>query len=255
MSATIRRLFFAAIAAGVLVGIIMTAVYQVTTVPILLEAETYETGQHQFPPARADFASTVIRILPNGTPAVRTWLIHTDGDGDRTKTWAPSDGLERIAYTLIATILLSIGYALILVVGMTLRGGRTDARNGVVWGAGGCIVFTLAPALGLPPEIPGLATADLVDRQIWWIATAVATAIGLWLLVFSEVVILKPAAVAIMVIPHVVGAPTLPEAGASNAPAELAAHFAAASITVGALFWALLGCLSGYFHGKLMPAD
>ena len=38
----IRRLFLAAIAAGVLAGVIISAIHQVTTVPIILQAETYE---------------------------------------------------------------------------------------------------------------------------------------------------------------------------------------------------------------------
>jgi hypothetical protein len=33
-----------------------------------------------------------------------------------------------------------------------------------------------APAIGLPPELPGIEAAALQSRQLWWVATAVATA-------------------------------------------------------------------------------
>jgi adenosylcobinamide kinase/adenosylcobinamide-phosphate guanylyltransferase len=47
------------------------------------------------------------------------------------------------------------------------------------WGLAGFAVFTLAPGLGLPPELPAMPAADLLARQVWWIGTAAATAIGL----------------------------------------------------------------------------
>ena len=52
------------------------------------------------------------------------------------------------------------------------------------WGFAGFAVFTLAPGLGLPPELPAMPAADLGDRQIWWTATVLATAVGLALIAF-----------------------------------------------------------------------
>jgi predicted cobalt transporter CbtA len=47
-----------------------------------------------------------------------------------------------------------------------------------------------------------------------------------------------------------IGAPH-PESYSSTAPAELAGHFAAASLAVTAIFWAVLGYASGAFHERL----
>ena len=54
------------------------------------------------------------------------------------------------------------------------------------WGLAGFAAFTLAPNLGLPPELPAMPAADLLARQAWWIGTVVATAAGLALIVFGR---------------------------------------------------------------------
>jgi predicted cobalt transporter CbtA len=48
-----------------------------------------------------------------------------------------------------------------------------------------------------------------------------------------------------MVLPHVVGAPH-PHEYTSAVPSELSGHFAAASLVVHAVKWALAGCVAGY---------
>ncbi len=252
----IRRLFLSAIAAGVLAGLIISALHQVTTVPIILHAETFEDGAKQ---ARDGEAA---RMIPAGfrlsgsavqekSPAILTSEGESHSDAG---AWAPRDGIERIAYTVMTTILTGVGFALLLVAGMTLRGERVDFRRGVLWGAGGFVAFTLAPTLGLPPEIPGAAAADLAARQLWWIAAAVTALAGLWLLIFIDGAIWKVAGIAVMAAPHLIGAPHPHELSAGGAPAELAAQFAATSIATSAVFWVLLGGFAGHFFGRSEPA-
>jgi len=84
--------------------------------------------------------------------------------------------------------------------------------------------------LGLAPELPGSAAGPLLARQVWWVGTAISTAIALWLFLRNESIIAKVVAVALLALPHLIGAPA-PVAFESKAPAELAAHFAAASLT------------------------
>ena len=259
----IRRLFFAAIAAGVLAGVIISAVHQVTTVPIILHAEEYENaGDKQagldwrLQPASFRLAGGLDGTLagPRAAPPLFR-QVHGTEQEHANEAWAPADGAERILYTAMTTILTAVGFGLLLVAGMALRGDPIDARRGVLWGACGFIAFTLAPVIGLPPEIPGAAAADLVSRQGWWIAAAVTAAAGLWLLVFSEHLALKIIGVVVALIPHLVGAPQPMEYSTGGAPAELAAHFVAASIVVSALFWALLGGFAGHFFGRSATAD
>ena len=121
-----------------------------------------------------------------------------------------------------------------------------DERQAVSWAAAGFVVTGLAPALGLAPELPGMAAADLLARQAWWLATAVATAVALWLLFQSEHMGLKALAVILIVAPHVIGAPHLHDAEPSRVPAELAARFAATSLVVHAALWVLTGLAVGY---------
>jgi cobalt transporter subunit CbtA len=138
---------------------------------------------------------------------------------------------------------------------MIMRGDKIDTRRGLLWGAGGFIAFVLAPSLGLPPELPGMVASDILARQSWWISTAVASIVGLWLLVFSKKMQYKILAVVIALTPHLVGAPH-PEILSSNGvPPELAAQFVTVSIAVGGLFWALIGGFSGYFYERLERSD
>ena len=89
------------------------------------------------------------------------------------EAWAPADGFERFAYTALANVVTAIGFALMLVAVSELAGGIANWRQGVFWGFAGFAVFTLAPGLGLPPELPAMPAADLarppglVDRPPW----------------------------------------------------------------------------------------
>src|SRR3546814_13405119 len=47
----------------------------------------------------------------------------------------------------------------------TLTGRQTGWRQGLLCGLVGFAVFTLAPGLGLRPEIPGTEAAPLADRD------------------------------------------------------------------------------------------
>jgi cobalt transporter subunit CbtA len=196
----IRRLFLSGIAAGVLAGLIISAIHQVTTVPIILHAETFEDSAKQanravtpaLTPAGFRFLGT------SGGAASRAIPVHGGQEEAAGGAWAPEDGIERTVFTAMTTVLAGVGFALLLVAGMTLRGERVDFRRGVLWGAAGFVAFTLAPTLGLPPEIPGAAAADLVARQVWWIAAAATACGGLWLLVFIDGAVWKAVGVALL---------------------------------------------------------
>ena len=84
----------------------------------------------------------------------------------------------------------------------------------------------------------------LLARQVWWLGTAVSTAAALWLFLRNDSIVAKVVAVALLALPHLIGAPE-PVAFESKAPAELAAHFAAASLTIQAALWILSGLAAG----------
>ena len=70
--------------------------------------------------------------------------------------------------------------------------------------------------------------------------TAAATAGGIWLMFQTRKVATIAAGIALIAVPHVIGAPH-PHAFTSPVPAEIAAHFTAASLVVHAVLWTLAG--------------
>lgn len=163
--------------------------------------------------------------------------------------WQPENGTERTFYTALADVSMAVGYGLLLAAVIGLRGQPVDWRVGLLWGVAGYAVFFLAPSLGLPPELPGTAAAPLAARQGWWIATAMSTATALAMLAFGRHWALKLAAVALLVVPHLVGAPQ-PLVHASVAPEYLQSSFVYATALANGVFWLALGGLTGFFHKR-----
>jgi len=232
-----RRIVFTALVAGFLGGLFISVIQEFTTTPIILHAEEFESkgaaGGHQ-----------------HGDAAVRKPLFHLAHDKATARAqdegWAPADGLERTLFTTLAKIIAGVGFSLILVGCIAISGRAVDGRAGVLWGIAGFTVFNLATALGLPPEVPGAMAADLVPRQGWWFLCALATAAGLWALVFRRGAVWIAAGLVLLVLPHAIGAPQPAQIG-GKVPPELAGHFAAASLVTAAIFWTALGWLSGTF--------
>ena len=216
--AVFRRLVFAAFCAGLLSGVFATVAHQIATVPLILQAESYEK------------------------PSVH----------QHSGAWEPENGAERTAYTLLADILTGFGFALLLGAGLTLRGGEVGWRQGLLWGLAGFATFTVAPSLGLPPQLPGSEAAPLLDRQLWWLATAGATGCALALIAFTTRARWTMLAAVLIVLPHLYGAPEPPEQ-ISGAPAALTQHFIIAATVVNFLFWLILGASTGYFYRRLRP--
>ncbi|MEQ8964480.1 MAG: CbtA family protein [Azospirillaceae bacterium] len=247
----IQRIFLAAIAAGVLAGVLISGVQAVTTTPIILQAEAYESAapaDHAAGGAAlpAVFASPQTGLGPNAATPVHEGHAH---DGEAA-AWAPADGIERALFTTLANLLVGTGFALLVVAGFALHGRPVTVATGLHWGAAGFAVFTLAPALGLPPEVPGTLAGDLTARQLWWASAVGCAAIGLGLLAFLRHPAARVAGVVVAALPHVVGAPH-PTAIGGAVPPELAGQFAASSIVVNAVFWALIGWLAAVFWRRL----
>ncbi|WP_072394809.1 CbtA family protein [Hyphomicrobium sp. CS1GBMeth3] len=237
----ITRLLAAALAAGFAAGLVVAVLQHFTTTPLIIAAEAYEgAAAHHHASVRAPTVEMY---------GARLILAHAGNDGAEGEegAWAPADGFERTFYTSTVTVATAVGFAFLLLAALLVSGESIDTRRALAWAAGGFVVTGLAPALGLPPELPGMLAADLIDRQVWWIGTAVATAAGLWLVLRSPGFGLPALGIALLVLPHAIGAPHPAEVEASRVPAELAARFASASLAVHAVLWALTGALVGWF--------
>jgi cobalt transporter subunit CbtA len=219
-----RSIVLSAALAGLLVGMFVTLVQHVATLPLILEAESYEG------------------------PGATTDHVHAP------ESWQPADGLERNLYTALFNVIDWIGFGLLLGGGMVLLRRPAKWREGFLWGLGAFLAFVVAPGLGLPPELPGAPEAPLLARQLWWGATVLATTTGLCLIAFCRSPLAAAAAIALIAVPHLVGAPR-PENMATDVPELLSRQFIVAVTLTALPCWALLGGLTGHLYGKFSRAD
>ncbi|WP_027061375.1 CbtA family protein [Mesorhizobium loti] len=250
-----RNVVFIAAIAGLVAGVVLACMQAFATDPLILQAEVYEKAgaghQHDHAAAPAENAagtSAASSTAPAANtmsmaPAAATAPEHED------EGWEPADGFERHAYSAVFNVATGIGFALILVAVSEFAGGIGNWRQGVFWGLAGFAVFTLAPGLGLQPELPAMPAADLLPRQIWWTATAAATAIGLALIAFRRSLPLVILAVALIIAPHIVGAPQ-PESFETPIPEGLHHQFVVAVTVTNLVFWLVLGAVVGVVRGR-----
>ncbi len=207
----IFRAVLVALITGLVAGLFVTAIQSISVVPLITQAETYETASH---------------------------------DEHAEEAWTPRAGLERAALTGVANSLIGMGFAALLIAGFLVRRRPVGWRRGLLWGGAGFYVFAAAPALGLPPELPGVDAAALSARQMWWGGTVLASATGIWALAFGRNLAVKTVGALLLVGPHLAGAPR-PEVLTSHVPALLAAEFAVASLAASVIFWVVLGTVAG----------
>ena len=218
----LKRLLLAGLLAGLVSGLVLSAIQYLQVIPIIQEAERYET------------AATV----------------HQEHDKD--EGWSPQEGWERMSFTLAANMSMSVGLGLLLVGAYSLR-QRITALQGLFWGVAGFSVFFIAPSLGLPPELPGAESGSLIARQSWWLLTVSCSAGGLALLVFTDKLWLKLIGLLLLIMPHWIGAPN---SGlyVGPAPESLSNQFMIATALANGVFWLVLGVASAWvyrrFEGK-----
>ncbi len=255
----IQRMVTSAVFAGFAAGLLAAMLHFAFVQKLILLGEDYETGvlvhfqgvaapaedhDHAAPEAPAADARATAPATPEAVEA----------DGHEHKHEAAEEGgaFARNASTSLFYGLEFVGYALLLVAGYGLAevfGKRVTLREGLLWGIAGYAAFQLAPAMGLEPELPGTMAADLAARQIWWIGAAICTAAALGLLGYGKGVASVIGAVALLAVPHVIGAPEL-DSYSGVAPPELASTFAARSLGVGLIVWSALGALSGWLWSR-----
>lgn len=223
--ASFRRLVFTAVIAGLVAGSLVTVAHHFGASSIIARAEVYEEAA-------------------SGPAAAPLHADHARGEAPAAADWEPEGGAERTLSTALADMLTATAFSLLLAAAMELRGGA-DWRSGLFWGLAGFATFTLAPGLGLPPELPGTAAAPLEARQLWWGLAAATTAGGLALLFLQRRPWLAAVGVALLAAPHVLGAPQ-PEAFSRAAPEALAHQFIVTVVTTQLLFWIVLGALTGH---------
>ncbi|WP_027171960.1 CbtA family protein [Methylobacterium sp. 10] len=254
----IIRLVSAALVAGFLAAVVATGLQLALTSPLIIAAERYESGEATAPAAQ---------WMPRSTsPASLIVPVHSSHDhggktggvegGEVAPAWQPGPGLPRMVFTALATLVGGVGYALLLGAALIACGREPSPEAGLRFAIAGFLAVALAPALGLPPELPGMEAAPLAERQFWWIMTAAATAMGLYLIAIRRSSIAIAGGVVLLVAPHLAGAPETSHT-ASALPPGYAAQFAARSLGIAFVFWAVIGLAFGWAwnsFGRKRPA-
>jgi cobalt transporter subunit CbtA len=232
----VRETVLAAIVAGLIAALFFTVVQSVWVTPLILQGEVYEDAAESAPASEHHHEEADQAV---------------GGHHHDENEWKPQDGWQRTLFTFGANLLMGVGYAFVLVSLYLLWREPRNILGGAVYGLAGFLVFFAAPGLGLPPELPGTAAAELGIRQQWWAMTAAATAIGLILLFSQNRWPLRLLGIAIVIAPHFVPAPQ-PAVESSLAPADLQSQFRFATTIANAVFWLALGTASGVAFRKLV---
>ncbi len=218
-----RNLVLCAFFVAIVAGLFFSAYQAAFITPIIINSEVYEISE----------------------PAVSS----------QVEVWAPEDGLERHSWSFATNFLLCFAYALILLSTMTAK-TSVNAVKGLFWGGAAYLSIFVAPALGLPPEIPGMEAAYLEGRQTWWVLTVILTVFSLWLIAFQSP-LNKGIGVILILIPHLIGAPQPENHGFVNtdpkaveALISLWHDFILQTCMANALLWLVIGGLSGYLVKK-----
>ena len=245
----IRETVLAAVVAGLIAALVFTVVQSVWVTPLILQGEVY-----------ADAAEAALHSHVHEGHIVAADADSHHDEGHETASgghhhdeneWKPEDGWQRTLFTFGANLLMGVGYAFVLVALYLLWRQPQNLLGGALYGVAGFLVFFVAPALGLPPELPGTAAAELSVRQEWWAMTAAATAIGLFLVFSQNNWGMRILGIAIVIAPHFVPAPQ-PAIESSLAPEELQSQFRVATTVANAAFWLALGVASAVMFRKLV---
>jgi cobalt transporter subunit CbtA len=260
----IVKTLLAAIVAGLIAGVFMTAAQELRVTPLILHAEEFEGQAPAAPgepsgeqPAATDHQhsslneistfGTVLALLSPVTPA---YAHEHEGEHEEGGIMF---GMSRFSGTLLANLVTGAGFSLLLAGISLVIGYPITLGNGALWGAFGWLAVHLLPAIGLPPELPGFPAADLGDRQFWWGATVLFSAGGLYLLALRREISAKVAGLVLLAAPHAYGAPA-PLDISSNVPAVLGAEFAVAALATTLAFWIVLGVASGFINDRFLKA-
>jgi cobalt transporter subunit CbtA len=246
----IVRLLLAALAAGLIAGLAMTPAQYTKIVPLILQAETYENAPAA--DGAAEAASGHQHSAPAQAGTEQAGHDHSAHDhGDEASVL----GFGRLGNTILANIAAGGGFALLLagtafVLGFHFPRGRDGVVRGLMLGAAAWFAVQLAPGWSLPPELPGFPYVDLMERQVWWLATVVLSAVGIYLIAIRPEWVSRALGAVLIAAPHVYGAPQ-PADMSSDVPAFLAAEFTTAALATTLFFWLLLGGLLGFFLSRV----
>lgn len=223
-----KNLVTSAVFAGVAAGVLAALLQLWLVVPLIMEAELYEQG------SRVHFPVDGSPQSDRGAPSIF----------DEPLRHLTTIGFSAVTFT-------AYGFVLLAAFAAAARFGHAiTPRGGIVWGLCASIAFTLAPAVGMPPELPGAIGAEVGPRQLWYLLCVICTISGLAAVAFGHTGFVALIGVAFILLPHLIGAPHL-DTYFGVAPPELASDFVARVLGVSAISWVLLGLFAAMLWTRL----
>jgi cobalt transporter subunit CbtA len=220
-----KNLLLVGLLAGVLSGSLLTLLQAFTVLPVIHQAEQYESQS----PTLA---------LEEGK--------HDHDDGD---DWKPHEGWERLGFTWLANISIASGFALIMAGVMSIHRPKTWFQS-ILFGMAGYYAFFLAPALLLPPELPGADSPSLESRQAIWLFTVVAALAGIYLIVLMTKAWQRLLGLLSLASPFALF--SLEEARyLSPVPLDLVEKFTRLALITNAIHWMVIGLLVYWLFKKM----
>ena len=267
----LRRLIWTALALALAVGSAQALLQQWLAVPLILAAEVFEdaptpTATPAPPPAHGEPGHDhAIHHDPALFAAGAEDTAHVDEHEHDEEAWAPADGAERTFWTWVASVLDTLALTLLALAAMAgtvllaKQRQQTPLRAlplGLLVGAAGWFSLHLWPTLGLPAELPGMQAADLAARQGWWLLTVVCAATACSLAGLARGHWRWLAAVALLTLPHLAGAPHVGDAFAEFGPEPrarmevLEQQFHTITHVLALTQWLGIGLIGGLLFGR-----
>lgn len=229
----LTRILFIGVVAGVIAGAAAATLQAVLLQPQIAQAEVLEASQ-----------TMANQAMQSGDDPGGGHAYHEDEEPSH-------DPLKRQLGTAIAMVCTTIGYGLMLS-GAIATSQRRGWRFGLLLGAVGFVSMQLAPALGAPPQPPGVSSHDVHARQLWWLLAAGCTATAC-LLGIHAVRARRPAwlapSTAMALLPHVVR-PLFTAMGPWPEAGQLTSAFALSAFATAAVLWLSLGAVVGALHSR-----
>jgi cobalt transporter subunit CbtA len=212
----VSRTISIALLAGLLAGFCLFLIQRSSTVPLIHTAETYERAASS-ESAPDPFADEPMRSLS----------------------------------TLLGDVFVGIGFGLILT-GFFAFTGKRGWLSGMLFGVAGFATFQLAPAMIVPPAVPGMGVASLLLRQTGWLVAVTSTIIGL-VMIYNATGLAKLVGILFLFLPIIVFwavLPIPPAATPSHSLALLDRAFVIRTLAGMLMFWLILGIVSGHLFAR-----
>ncbi|TGL58412.1 CbtA family protein [Leptospira sarikeiensis] len=254
---------------GLISGFVLGILVSIWNLPLILEAEKFESKQESFSEVPASGHSHA-HSHSHGKPHSNSTL-----DNPKVEFIEQDAGLWQIRNlgTVLGAILLGVSFGILFSlwsyffppIGFLENSDpKRTAIYSLIFASFGFFIFFGIPFLGLPPELPGRASGalDYPERQAWWyfcVLSNLAGVLGFQIILsylrisnISKRVFAGFVLIFFILFPFYVGVPKLTEDYA--APLDLRIKFEYVTFATNLIFWSFLSSLFFLFWKRRLVA-